>query len=214
MILGGRRHRLKVAARRSAAAGAERGGLDPVLAGRGAEPAGAVARGVHVDLVAMRCCADAEPAPQVAAQDDGEPGGAACGPPDDGGILRPVEVQVPRLAVVAVEPRVCSGHREQPVDLMSCRVDVAGGDTGEHGPEGLRKVAELGRFSLGKFVRVRKGGPERRGCRPGQVRPGRPGVVLAPGLTRGERVDEADSHGHHSIHVTVEVHLTGYDLAL
>ena len=199
---------------RSGVAGAEGGGLDPVLAGRGAEPAGAVARGVHVDLVAMRCGADAEPAPQVAAQDDGEPGGAACGPPDDGGILRPVEVQVPRLAVVAVEPWVCSGHREQPVELMSRRVEVAGSDTREHGTEGLRQLAELGRFSFGELVGVRKGSPERRGCRPGQVRPGRPGVVLAAGLTRGERVDEADRHRHHDIHVTVEVHLTGYDLAL
>jgi hypothetical protein len=36
---------------------------------------------------------------------------------------------------------------------------------------------------------------------------------MAPGLTRGEQVDEADRHRHDGIHVTVEVHLTGYYLA-
>ena len=196
-------------------ASTEGGGLDPVLAGRGAEPAGAVARGVHVDPVAVRRCADAEPVLRdVAAQDDGEAGGAAGCPPGDRRVLRSVEVQVPRLAVVAVQPRVGSCRGDQLVDLVSGRVDVAGGDTGEHGTERLRKVGKLRSLVLGKFVCLWDGHPERRGRRTSQIRPGRRGVAVAPGLTRGERVDETHRHRHHGIHVTVEVHLTSYVLAL
>ncbi len=77
---------------------------------------------------------------QVAAEDDGEAGGASRRPPGDRRILRALEVHVPRLAVVAVEPGVCSCHREQPVDQVSGRVEVAGGDTGEHGTERLGEV--------------------------------------------------------------------------
>jgi hypothetical protein len=49
--------------------------LDPVLAGGGAEPAGAVARGVHVDAVTAGGRADPDPAAQVAAEHHGSPSG-------------------------------------------------------------------------------------------------------------------------------------------
>jgi len=150
---------------------------------------------------------------QVTAQDDGEAGGAAGRPPDDRGILGPMEMQVPRLAVVTVEPGVRPGHREQSVQEVSGQVDVAGGDSGEHGPECLRELGELGGFSLGKIVGFRMDGPQCRSGRGGQARPVGRDVAMPPGLTRGERVDEADRHRHHGIHVTVEVHLTSYVLA-
>src|SRR5882757_4671441 len=84
-----------------AAPSSERGRLDAVLAGGGAEPTGAVARGVQVDPVAARGSADTEALDVRVAQDDGEPGGHARHPAlhlVGGGA---VEVQVPRLPVVA-----------------------------------------------------------------------------------------------------------------
>src|SRR3569833_2894867 len=89
----------------SPAAGAEGGGLHAVLAGGGAEPAGAVARGVDVHAVAVRCRAHAQPVVELAAEAD-RPAGRAAGHPVGRHLASgAVEVQVPRLAVVPVQVR-------------------------------------------------------------------------------------------------------------
>src|SRR5438067_701837 len=101
---------------RSGQPGAERGGLDPVLARGRAVPAGAVARGVHVDPVAPGGRADAEPVVQLTAEHHGEAGAAARGPAVRQGAVGGVEVQVPRLPVVPFELRPGAGADEQRVD--------------------------------------------------------------------------------------------------
>jgi len=86
---------------------AEGRALYPVLACGRAEPPAPVARRVHVDPVAVRCGAHAEPVVQLAAEDGGQPGGAAGRPPrGQGRLVGGVEVDVPGLAVVPFQDRV------------------------------------------------------------------------------------------------------------
>ena len=80
---------------------------------------------------------------QRAAEDDSEAGGAAGGPAGDERVLCPVEVEVPVLTVVALQPRVRACGRQQAVDLPCCRVYVAVGDIAENRAQGRGEVPEL-----------------------------------------------------------------------
>src|SRR5690242_18668577 len=90
---------------KSSGPGAMGGRLDPVLAGRRAEPAGAVAGHVDVPPVALGRRADTEPVGVLAAQDGGERGRERPGPAVGEVVVAAVEVHVPGLAVVLLEER-------------------------------------------------------------------------------------------------------------
>ena len=184
--------------------------LDAVLAGGGAEPAGAVAGRVHVDAIAARRRAHPDPAEQVAAQDHGQAGGAARRPARCHRVPGPVEVQVPRLAVVTVQPGVRAGGRDQLVDPAGSGVHVARGDRGEYGPERQREVMQFPGLGQRHIADVRAACAQRcRGRRRQAFRVQRR-VRVAAFLAWREHVDEAGRHGHHHVHVTVEIHLTSY----
>jgi hypothetical protein len=120
---------------------------------------------------------------------------------------------MPRLAIVAVQPGVRPGIRQQAVDPVRGGIHVSGGDRGEYRPQFGGDIPQLGRFPPGHLAGGRLAGPQRRGRGGRQGVPIQRWIWMPSFLARRELVDEADRHRHHDVQMTVEIHLTSYVLA-
>lgn len=182
-----------------------RGGLDPVLAGGGAEHAGAVVGGVDVDPVTVRGRAHAEAVAGVTTEDDRQRDGADARPLGGQPAGRPPVVHVPALLVVPGHVRADLGLVQQVVDLAHRRVEVRGGGRREDLLQPARVVGQPVQLHGGEVHRSGTHGPQRLPhgllalVDPRDVR-------AAAGLTRGDPVDQQAGEPDRRVVVTGEVH--------
>ncbi len=110
-----------------------------------------------------------------------------------------------------VEERVRPGLFQQRVDRPRGRVDIAGRDGLEDGPQLRRDRTDLLALGQGERSPARSAvGPEGGPRRGGQGGPAGRRVRASPRLAWGERIDEGDRHRQDCVRMTVEVHLTSY----
>ena len=192
--------------------GPEGRGLDPVLARRGTEPAGAVPGHVHVGPVAARRRADTEPPVHLAAEHDGKAGGAASCPALRDRVGSAVEVQMPGLAVVPVQLRPGAGLGEHRVDQAGRRVDLPGFDRLEDRAQPPGGAGQRGRVRRRSRAGGRLSGAQRRSH--GVAQPLAVWRLITPpaGFAWRERVHETDRHRDDRVDMTGEIHLTSYIL--